>query len=202
MKEFLQYSIRQGHPTDLPYIYDICLKTGFNGKDTSDLISDPFMIGQYFAAPYLFFEIDTCFVVEKGGIPFGYVLGASSTEKYYQWLNNYWLSVVRKRYPVTLKPKSDFEKFLIDIINQDAILEDFLCEYPSHLHIDLLPEIQQKGFGKKLITIFIERLQEKGSTGLHLGVNVDNINAFKFYKKIGFKELKNISKTIFMGMKF
>ena len=95
----MDYKIRQAHLSDLPYIYDICLKTGFNGKDTSGMISDPLIIGQYFAAPYLHFEIDTCFVVDKNSIPFGYILGVSSTEKYNQWLNTYWLPILRNRYP-------------------------------------------------------------------------------------------------------
>ena len=195
----MDYTIRQAHLSDLPYIYDICLKTGFNGKDASVVISDPLMIGQYYAAPYLHYEIDNCFIVDKDYIPFGYILGVSSTENYYKWLNTYWLPMIRNRYPETLSPKSDFERFLIDIINQDAVFEEFLFDYPSHLHIDLLPQIQRKGIGQQLMITFIKKLKEKGSTGLHFGVGVENTNAIEFYKKMGFLEIKSIPGTIFMG---
>ena len=62
----MNYSIRQASASDLPYIYDICRLTGKVGKDCTPLISDHHIVGQYFAAPYIHYEMDTCFVVDNG----------------------------------------------------------------------------------------------------------------------------------------
>jgi len=155
-----------------------------------------------FAAPYLHFELDCCFVLTADAIPVGYIIGTSSTGKFNDWMNQKWLPALRHYYPADMKSKSDFEQFLIDIINRDCDFPDFIKNYPSHLHIDLLPIAQKKGFGKKLMTTFINKLKDKGSTGLHLGAGLENTNAIEFYKKIGFHELRKESGAIFMGLPF
>ncbi len=198
----MDVSIRQARISDLPYIYDICLKTGKNGEDSSGLLSDKYIVGQYFAAPYLHFEIDLCFVIEKNSIPAGYIIGASSTEGFNTWMNTHWLPAIREFYPAGMNPKSDFEKFLIDTINKDCCTPDFLLDYPSHLHIDLLPGVQKMGYGKKLMSTFIEKLRSKRSTGVHLAAGIENTNAIEFYKSIGFKELKKDPGSLFMGIQF
>ncbi|MBN1798358.1 MAG: GNAT family N-acetyltransferase [Spirochaetales bacterium] len=194
--------IRQAHLSDLVYVYKICLKTGFNGTDATELLSDEYIIGHFFAAPFIIFETDACFIVEKDRLFLGYIVGTSFTGEYNKWLNTKWLPVLRKRYTLAMRPKSDFEKLLINLINNDSVLPDFLVKYPSQLHIDLMPEIQGIGFGRKLIHTFIMRMKEKKSTGVHFAVGAQNIKAIGFYKKIGFKEIKAIGDVIFMGMIF
>ncbi len=58
--------------------------------------------------------------------------------------------------------------------------------YPAHLHIDLLPELQGQGWGRRLIEILIERLRERGVPGLHLAASTDNAGALAFYPRVGF----------------
>jgi ribosomal protein S18 acetylase RimI-like enzyme len=57
---------------------------------------------------------------------------------------------------------------------------------PAHLHIDLLPEAQKQGWGRKLIERFIANLRTHGVTGVHLGVGAKNTNAIAFYERVGF----------------
>ena len=196
----MNFTIRQAQLTDLPYIYHICLSTGNSGTDASALLSDAFIVGQYFAAPYLIHEIETCFVLEMNSIPVGYILGAADTENFNTWMNTSWLPQIRKYYPPTMAPKSDLEKFLIDIINTDCHFPDFISVYPSHLHIDLLPVAQKQGFGKKMISTLMEELKSKGSIGLHLSVGEKNVNAIGFYKKLGFSELNREAGSVLMGI--
>ena len=59
MKDLL---IRNVEFSDIPYLYEICLKTGASGKDAAGLFYDPYLLGQYYAAPYAFFEKELCFV--------------------------------------------------------------------------------------------------------------------------------------------
>ena len=54
---------------------------------------------------------------------------------------------------------------------------DLLGEYPSHLHIDLLPRAQGRGNGRALMETFLAALTERGSPGVHLGTSPQNVRA-------------------------
>jgi ribosomal protein S18 acetylase RimI-like enzyme len=196
----MDFSIRQANLSDLPYVYDICRLTGKIGEDASDLMSDGYIVGHYFAAPYLHFEIDTCFVLDDGTVPVGYIIGTSSTKNFNDWMNTRWLPALRRYYPASFTPKSSFEQFLMDLINRDCQTPDFLKEYPAHLHIDLLPVAQRRGLGKILIKKFMDAVATKGAQGIHLGVGLGNVNAIEFYKRMGFKELQKEPGALIMGI--
>ena len=57
-------AIRPYRASDLPALYDICLKTGDNGADATRLYADPGLIGEIFAAPYAALEPGHAFVAE------------------------------------------------------------------------------------------------------------------------------------------
>jgi GNAT superfamily N-acetyltransferase len=61
--------------------------------------------------------------------------------------------------------------------------------YPAHLHIDLLPELQGQGWGRRLIDTLVAALRERGVTGLHLASSSDNAGAIAFYPRVGFTPL-------------
>ena len=190
--------IRPASLADLPYLYDICLRTGYSGENASKLFHDPFMIGQYFAAPYVHYEIDLCSVITDGTNPQGYILGASDTGRFCDWMNTYWLPLIRRQYPADSPVKSKLELFVVELINRDCKSPNFSDRYPSHLHIDLLPTVQGQGLGRKLIDRFTEQLRAKGSPGLHLSVGVRNTKAIAFYKQVGFSTLKRESGAVVM----
>ena len=202
MVEGANFLIRQGELSDLPYIYEVCLKTGLGGSDASEQLEDRYMIGLYFAAPYFHYELVSCFSLIYKHKPVGYIIGVVDTSKYYNWMNEVWLPELRTKFPAEMKIRNDFEKFLHDFVHKDCIIYDFLEDYPSHLHIDILPVGQKKGFGKKLMNVFIDHLKQKGSRGLHLALGEDNTNALAFYNNIGFKELKREPGTVYMGIRF
>lgn len=192
-------SIRQAQLTDLPYLYDICLKTGLNGGDATEALRDPYMVGQYFAAPYLFFEPEACFVYDIDNKPAGYIIGTSDTRAFNDWFNAQWIPQLRQKYPYCAG-QSALEHFLYDIIHQDVITSDFTDQYPSHLHIDLLPSCQGRGVGKQLIEKYIETMKAQQVSGVHLGVSLENERACRFYEKLGFHEIERTDGASFMGM--
>jgi GNAT superfamily N-acetyltransferase len=60
--------------------------------------------------------------------------------------------------------------------------------WPSHLHIDLLPEVQGRGFGVLMIQHLLSQLKHAGSSGVHLEMAASNLKALTFYqKKCNFK---------------
>ena len=76
---------------------------------------------------------------------------------------------------------------------------DGLDNYPAHLHIDILPIAQGKGYGRKLIETILNQLQTLNVQGVHLIVSNDNQNAVGFYQQVGFKELKKLGEYIVFG---
>jgi ribosomal protein S18 acetylase RimI-like enzyme len=61
--------------------------------------------------------------------------------------------------------------------------------YPAHLHIDLLPELQGRGIGRRLIDTVLDRLREASVPGVQLGVDPRNTSAQAFYTRLGFAPL-------------
>ncbi len=197
--------IRGAELSDLPYLYEICLKTGDSGKDASALFSDPYVLGQYYAAPYLFFERDLCFVAEMDGVPQGYILGVSDSTRFETWLDAEWLPPLRQRLArcPAEKLQSTEERGIVSLIMKQRDLsapsDPLLEPYPAHLHIDLLPSLQGKGQGRTLMNALFSALSNKGVKGVSLGVSGTNTSAIGFYKKLGFSVLQEQEWGLVMG---
>ena len=72
----------------------------------------------------------------------------------------------------------------------------------AHMHIDILPPYQHKGYGTQLINALKESLSSKGIHSVMLVVNSSNKNAVKFYKKNGFDSFFNFGNGILMTLEF
>jgi len=198
-------TIRKAVNSDIPYLYEICLKTGDNGNDATDLFFDPYLIGQYYAAPYLFFKDGICFIAEYEYHPQGYIIAVPATDIFNKWMEEQWLPPLRKMFPQPFpseKIRSEKEDRIIKRIHEQhhpADAEDWLTDYPAHLHIDLLPSLQGKGMGRALIDTLFAELKKQGVPGLHLGVSGNNTGAVAFYRKLGFSSLKDEEWGFVMG---
>lgn len=187
--------IRQAQIQDLPYLYEICLKTAAEGRDGTDLYFDPYVVGQYYVAPYIFYEREFCFVATKNGVPSGYIVATKNTQGYNEWFEDKWLPVLREQFSSEngYTPKTAIEKSLISLLytNHSAkINSSYSSQYPAHLHIDLLPSLQGFGCGRKLMEKLFSTLADKGVPGIQLGVGKENTNAQGFYTKMGFSILE------------
>jgi len=201
--------IRKAVLADIPYIYEICQKTGDNGKDATELFFDQYLLGHYYAAPYLIFPQNICFVVEYQYRPQGYIITATDTIAFCKWMEEEWLPPLRKRYPLPFpqdKIRSDKEQKIIEYLHLsqfpiDPDDEPLFKEYPAHLHIDLLSTLQGKGMGRTLTDMVFAELKQQGIPGLHLGVSSSNTGAVGFYQKLGFSVLKEHNWGFTMGKK-
>ena len=200
-----EVTIRKAVLSDIPYLYDICLKTGDSGKDASDIFFDPFLVGSYYAAPYLLFSDGICFIAEYDYCPQGYIIAAPDTAAFEKWMEEVWLPPLRERYPMPYPPdkiRSENEGKIIKALHDchfPADTESWLTDYPAHLHIDLLPNIQGKGVGRRLMDALFSELKKRGIPGVHLGVGSSNESAIVFYKKVGFSVLEEQSWGFTMG---
>ena len=77
-----------------------------------------------------------------------------------------------------------------------------LASHPSHLHIDLLPQAQSQGWGRRLLGAELEAFRRDGSPGVHWGVSTRNERAIRFYQHLGCQELdaNELSRTF--GVRF
>ena len=184
--------IRPATPADRDALYDICLKTGASGQDATHLYHDPEVLGHIYAGPYLRFQPELAFVLEDAQGVCGYVIGALDSRDFAATLEREWWPKLRQQYP---QPHTDAAQRTPDermanlIHHPHPAPEHLLSQYPSHLHIDLLPRAQGGGHGKRLMFRLFEALQAAGSPGVHLGVGGKNTNAQAFYRHLGFTEL-------------
>jgi ribosomal protein S18 acetylase RimI-like enzyme len=192
--------IRPYQSADLDDLYRVCVQTADNGQDATALLSDPMLPGHVFAAPYAIFESSLAWVAEDAAGVAGYVLGALDTRAFEIRLERDWWPALRVRYPEP-RPSdalSELERLTLQDIHRPFKADpELVSRYPSHLHIDLLPRVQGRGFGRRLIETLFAALRADGSSGVHLHVGSANVRAAGFYRHIGMTELPGAGGRVF-----
>lgn len=192
--------IRPAIVSDLPGVYRVCLLTGDSGKDATAIYRDPDLLGHLYVGPYLVGHPDFAFVVVDPAGVAGYTLAVPDTRAFEEWAEREWWPPLRKQHALADEASPDAD--LIRTIHDPPVASHaLLAEYPAHLHIDLLPRLQGKGYGRRLIELMIDRLCERGCTGVHLGVGVDNDRAIAFYEHLGFHPITREPGELVMGVK-
>ncbi|NDL58004.1 GNAT family N-acetyltransferase [Phytoactinopolyspora mesophila] len=180
-------NVRPYQPGDDDALYEICLKTGPGGEDA---FTDRRILGEIYVGPYIEFEADVAFVVEDDDGVAGYVLGAKDTRAFEKVCESRWWPNLRSRYPLgSFSAEATESRFVHLIHHPHTAAADVAAEYPSHLHIDLLPRTQGQGMGRVLMKRLLDALHAAGSPGVHLGVGATNTNAIGFYRHLGFHVL-------------
>jgi GNAT superfamily N-acetyltransferase len=192
----MDYEIRGFHHADIPHLMEICLKTGNDGEDGSDLYSDPYFIGQLYVLPYVMYNPEMCLIVHHGELPVGYILGTADTESLYAWMENRYFPTLRRRYPSTMKCTSAIEEFFISRLHSDRSLVEVDPRFPAHVHINLLPVAQGLGLGSKLIKGFLDKLADQGCPGVYVHTGSQNKAAITFYQKKGFQIVDENSDSV------
>jgi ribosomal protein S18 acetylase RimI-like enzyme len=194
-------AVRAYRDDDLEALYPICLRTGAAGEDATDLMADPRLLGDLYAAPYAVLEPEHAFVLDDGtGTAVGYVLGALDTEAFDARCEAEWWPAVRARHPAGQTTGRLDDLFLVRLHEPRRAPAAVLARYPSHLHIDLLPVAQSGGWGRALLERLFAVLRDDGSRGVHLGVSAANQRAVGFYRHLGFQELASDRGGHLMGM--
>jgi len=193
--------IRPFEARDLDRLYDICLNTAASGQDASSLVADPHLFGELYAAPYGVLEPQHALVVDDGtGTAVGYALGVLDTRAFEARCEEAWWPRLRERHPIG-SGGTGMDELLIAMIHHRHLADDdILATHPSHLHIDLLPEAQGEGWGRRLMEQLQDRLRADGSPGIHLGVGAANQRAQGFYAHLGWRELHADSITHTLGL--
>lgn len=175
--------IRPATPADEPQIARICVLTGADGGDAAGRFGDDTALADVLASPYLYGPSCFAWVVDIDGTARGYVVAAADTQAFQHWFSGEWWP---ERGPLH-EAKTDGDAWLLSsAADATRCLSDAVAEYPAHLHIDLLPELQGAGWGRRLIDTLMAQLAEQGVSGVHLAAPRTNAGAQAFYPKVGF----------------
>ena len=196
-------SIRSVRASDHDAVYEICLRTADAGEDGSHLYSDPELPGHIWAGPYVALEPEHGFVVVgDDDRAIGYILAARDSRAFEARLEREWWPDLRTRYPLEETRTAGGDRIAVPLIHHPPQGDDaIVAEYPSHLHIDLLPAAQGHGDGRRLVERLARSLHEAGSSGVHLGVSSRNHRAIGFYRNVGFDELLSDERHHVFGMR-
>lgn len=185
--------IRPARPGDERGAYHVCLKTGDHGEDAEPFYrEDPEALGRIYVGPYLAFEPELSLILEDDEGICGYALGALDSRTFYARYESEWRPVLCARF---LAPQGDPHRWTrVERAHHAYHHPDYFCPepyeaYPSHLHIDLLPRAQGRGYGRRMVQQIMDGLRRRGSPGAHLGVSPINTRASGFYQRLGFHEL-------------
>jgi len=197
-----QIRIRGYQPADRDDLYRVCLLTSNNGGDGRAIFRDPRLPGDIYAVPYAVFEPSLALVAEDAGRIGGYVVATIDTQEFGLRLEREWLPAARARHP---EPPPELAGGL-SVQERTALANIHHCwkpgeyvpsGYPSHLHINLLPPLQGRGVGRRLMAGLLGRLREQRSPGVHLATHLTNLRAAGFYRHLGFTELDATDKHLF-----
>lgn len=196
-------AIRAYRPGDLSAVYDICVRTADAGGDARGKFASDLLVGDLFAVPYVTLEPQHAYVLDDGtGTAVGYVLGTADTAAFVRWYRAQWIPATAERCPLPADPPAAPDDAMLALHHRpERMLVPELAGFPAHLHIDLLPRWQGRGFGRRLIGCFLDGLHAAGVARVHLGMLATNVGARAFYDRLGFAEIPvaDASPVVYLG---
>lgn len=177
--------IRPYTPADREALVEVCVRTARAGEHARGHLDTPELYAEIWALPYVELEPDLAFVLDDGAAVLGYVLGVADSAAFRERAEREWFPAARARHP--RRPDEDpRDGWLLDILHAPLAPEPACVDgFPAHLHVDVLPEAQGGGWGRRLIATLCDELARRGVPGLHLGVAKQNTRALSFYAHLG-----------------
>lgn len=140
------------------------------------------------------------------GTPVGYIIGTASTADFAKrWTRDFVPSIDRSQVPMPAADETPLPRWesnqarkILRLIYHDqaellmASYPELWDKWPAHLHIDIRDAWQRRGYGKKLIRVFSEKMKREGAQGVHLGMVATNEGAGQFYTRLGFSRFPHV----------
>ncbi|KAI0251250.1 hypothetical protein BJV78DRAFT_1126455 [Lactifluus subvellereus] len=210
----MPFTIRPVVPADTPALSRICLLTGDAGQSAEPLHRHGELPGLAWALPYVLISSKAArtwgfVLVDETAAPDedhimnvvkGYILGTSDTRAYEAATEAEWWPHLRIRFPLGNDgdERTDTDQEYIDLLHRapDPALEACLAVSPAHMHINLLPEAQRCGWGRKMIGYAVNHLRGQQIGAVWVDMDERNVGARKFYEKVGFRGIKGAPDTL------
>lgn len=190
-------------PADRDDLYAVCLRTGDSGEDATGLYGDGDLLGHVYLGAYLELEPGLARVLRReDGAAVGYCVATASTTDFERRCEESWWPALRARYAAPAEDDGSPDGRLLRMIHAPSRTEtSWLAEYPAHLHVDLLPEAQGGGRGRRVLEAVLDAVAAAGAPGIHLGVGGGNVRAIGFYEHLGFRTLEHHPWGLTMGLR-
>ncbi|ORY16574.1 acyl-CoA N-acyltransferase [Clohesyomyces aquaticus] len=155
--------------------------------------------------PYLLLSPSTCFVLDdSNGKAVGYILGVPDTTVFIKrWRQYYIPKLDEAKMPRPDIADDDDEAWALNweddpvgsllkvLWGPERVMglkgvDELIRNHSGHLHIDILPDFQRRGYGGKLMTALLIKLQDLNAIGCHIVLPAANTDACRFYGRYGF----------------
>ncbi len=199
MSELLIRNYRQA---DQAAVENITYRTGFSGEDLTGrgLFDDRRLFFLLFIAYYTHYEPEHCFVAADARTEqaVGFIVGTENSflqarafQKIIPRAVLHIVGVTLRHYPRTLLVLKRWYRLQAEIESHGTDPALF-CDFPAHLHINVLPEYQGLGLGSRLIRHYETHLHQDGVKGVHLQTSNHNCKALPFYAKMGYRVVREL----------
>ena len=182
-------AIRPYEPRDRSEVRAVCHATGFMGEPADWYWRDRESFADACTAYYTDREPESSFVAVRDDRVVGYLLGCVDTARAPSMAEVSTRLVLRRG--LLLRPGSAgfFWRALFDALRDRGVPSGELrdARWPSHLHINLLPEARGVGAGAALMRAWLDRLAGMRSPGCHLETFAENRDAIAFFGRLGFR---------------
>lgn len=182
--------LRPYRPGDRAALADICVRTGADGADATNLLREPTLLPTVYLEPYLELAPALATVLTVADAPAGYVVGVADTLAFEAECERAWWPSARERHPRDPAAPPRDAALLRLIHEPKRTPPEIAGPYPAHLHVDLLPVAQGRGGGRRLLERLFDQLRDLDVPGVHLGVGAANPGARAFYERLGFTVLE------------
>ena len=144
-------TVRKARKSDLKDVEYVCRMTAGNLARTNDIIGEA--TAKTYSTYYIRECLDTCFVLADGNNkPVGYILCEPDYKRFRKIFRKTDVPAIKKIY------EEDGKKAWFLPVPYTL----FGIKYPAHLHIDILDEYQNKGYGTLLLQALLTELENVG----------------------------------------
>jgi len=201
------YTYRPYRPIDEAAVYDICLKTCDDGMDGTEVFPEyPQVICDKLIGATVTLSPEFCFVVEDDHGVMGYAVAAIDAKQLRQRQQLAWRPTMQEKYP---KPERTTELTPAEevIVSLHADVPEtpvsVTSAFPSVVRLDVLTgRMEDLAVTKRLLSCALSALRAKGSTGVHVELNVGDKCMLEHYRLLGFAQVKNselLEETVYLG---
>jgi ribosomal protein S18 acetylase RimI-like enzyme len=184
-------AIRAYRVADRAAVRAIAHRAGYMGEAADWYWRDATSFANVWTGYYTDREPESAFVAERAGAVVGYLLGCVDSMRAPSAGTLIAQQSIRRMLFFRPGTAGFLWRSLWDTFRRSDLPRSEMDDprWPSHLHVNLLPEGRGCGAGASLMTAWLARLRDVGSPGCQLTTLAENRTAIAFFERSGFERL-------------
>jgi ribosomal protein S18 acetylase RimI-like enzyme len=184
-------TIRPYRSADRDAVRAIAHRAGYMGESAAWYWRDPASFANVWTGYYTDHEPASAFVAERAGAVVGYLLGCVDSTRAPSAGAVIAREAIRRLLFFRPGTAGFFWRSILDAARASNLPSSEMDDprWPSHLHVNLLPEGRGRGAGAALMDAWLARLRAVGSPGCQLTTLAENRTAIAFFERAGFRRL-------------